>query len=59
MRTMKEKSNEHNFYLELIRGILISLTIFCISTPIGIAVAMGILETLASGSHITMALVSG
>lgn len=42
-----------------IKGILTSLTIFCISTPIGIAVAMGILETLASGSHTTMALVSG
>ncbi|KAL5259153.1 hypothetical protein ACHWQZ_G009568 [Mnemiopsis leidyi] len=43
----------------MLKGIVISLTIFCISTPIGIAVAMGILETLANGSHITMALVSG
>ena len=40
---------------------MISLAIFCISTPIGIALAMGLLEVLsmAAGSRTTISLVSG
>jgi len=44
-----------------IKGIMISLTIFCISTPIGIAFAMGLLEALSvvAESRSTISLVSG
>jgi len=44
-----------------LKGIMISLSIFCISTPIGIALAMGLLEILSitAGSRSTISLVSG
>ena len=38
---------------------MISLAIFCISTPIGIGLAMGLLEALSMGSRSTISLVSG
>ena len=42
------------------RGILLSLGSFCIGTPLGIALAMGLLEALSiAGSRSTISLVSG
>ena len=35
------------------------MSVFCIGTPIGIAVAIGILEGMASLDAVTVALVSG
>ena len=53
------KYKDSNLKCLYFRQMLVSLMVFCICSPLGIAVAMGILDLLMSTGASTMNLVSG